>query len=106
MPPVSEQMTLAGSQVAANLVAARFLLKPGRKYEEAVKSFEPYNETKELNPDARASGVALIRAGKKNPKGKTFIFVNNRLEGNALNTIRAMLDLTESEQPAPPPVDK
>jgi hypothetical protein len=26
------------------LVAARFLLKPGRQYEEAVKTFEPYDQ--------------------------------------------------------------
>ncbi len=90
-------MALSGNQTASNLVAARFLLKPGRKYEEAVKSFEPYGETKEVNPEARASGAALIRAGKKHPKQRTFLFINNRLEGNALNTIRAMLDLAESE---------
>ena len=29
------------------LVAARFLLKPGRRYEEAVKAFEPYDRIKE-----------------------------------------------------------
>ena len=98
MPTISEQMALPGSQTNPDLTAARFLLKPGRKYEQAVKAFEPYNETKEINQEARAAGAALVEAGKKNPKRKTFIFVNNRLEGNALNTIRAMLDIAESEQ--------
>jgi len=92
MPPVSEQMTLLGSRTNPKLLAARFLLKPGRKYEEAVKAFQPYDKVKEQNPDARAAGKALIAEGKAaGPERKTFIYVNNRLEGNALQTIDAML---------------
>ena len=92
MPPVSEQMALPGSRTNPNLCAARFLLKPGRKYEEAVKTFQPYDKVKEPNPDARAAGKALIAEGKAaGPERKTFIYVNNRLEGNALETIAAML---------------
>jgi len=41
MPPVSEQMSMPGSRTNPNLIAARFLLKPGRKYEDAVKTFQP-----------------------------------------------------------------
>jgi uncharacterized protein YecE (DUF72 family) len=92
MPPVSEQIELPGSQTNPDLTAARFLLKPGRAYEEAVKSFAPYEQTKEVNQDARRAGASLIQAGKKNAKRKTLIFVNNRLEGNALQTIAAMLE--------------
>jgi uncharacterized protein YecE (DUF72 family) len=92
MPPIGEQMELDGSRPNPDLVAARFLLKPGRKYEEAVKAFEPYEQTKEINEVARKTGAALIKDGKKHPKRKTFIFVNNRLEGNALRTIEAMLE--------------
>ena len=92
MTPVSEQMALSGSRTNPDLVAARFLLKPGRKYEEAVKTFEPYDRIKEENPEVRAAGRALISEGKASgPKRKTFLFVNNRLEGNALSTIVAML---------------
>jgi uncharacterized protein YecE (DUF72 family) len=92
MPPVGEQMALAGSRTNPNLCAARFLLKPGRKYEDSVKLFEPYDKVKEPNPDARAAGAALIKEGTEaGPKRKTFIFVNNRLEGNALSTIAGMV---------------
>jgi uncharacterized protein YecE (DUF72 family) len=95
MPPIGEQIALAGSETRSDLVAARFLLKPGRSYEQAVKSFQPYDETKEINEEARKAGAALIQSAKKHPKKKTFIFVNNRLEGNALQTIKAMLDIAE-----------
>jgi uncharacterized protein YecE (DUF72 family) len=92
MPAVSEQLKLPGSQTNPELVAARFLLKPGRRYEEAVKTFEPYDEVKEVNPDARAAGRELISQGRAaGPKRRTFVFVNNRLEGNALVTISAMV---------------
>ncbi len=92
MPSVKEQMALPGSRTNPKLIAARFLLKPGRKYEEAVKTFQPYDKVKEPNPDARAAGKALIADGKAGgPERKTFIYVNNRLEGNALGTIEAML---------------
>ncbi len=93
MPPVNEQMALPGSRTNPSLIAARFLLKPGRKYEEAVKTFEPYDKVKEPNSEARAAGRALIAEGKAVKSGReTFIYVNNRLEGNALETIDAMLD--------------
>jgi uncharacterized protein YecE (DUF72 family) len=93
MPPVNEQMALPGSRTNPRLVAARFLLSPGRKYQEAVDRFRPYDRTQEVNPEARASGARLIAEGQAvGADGKTLIYVNNRLEGNALNTIAAMLD--------------
>ncbi len=92
MPPVDEQMAMPGSHTSPDLVAARFLLKPGRNYNAAVKTFEPYNQTREVNDPARQAGAALIREGvARKAKQKSFIFVNNRLEGNALNTIAAMV---------------
>lgn len=93
MPPVGEQIALPQSRTTPNRVAARFLLKPGRNYEQAVKTFQPYDRVQEENPEARAAGKALIAEGKAaGPKRHTFIFVNNRLEGNALGTIAAMLE--------------
>src|SRR5438309_5884055 len=95
MPPVSEQMALPGSRTNPELIAARFLLKPGRKYEEAVKAFQPYDKTQEVNQEARKAGAELIKKGQTaGAKKKTLIFVNNRLEGNALNTIDAMIEGT------------
>jgi uncharacterized protein YecE (DUF72 family) len=92
MPPVSEQMQLPGSRTNPALTAARFLLKPGRAYEQAVEAFAPYESVKEENQEVRTAGRQLIEEGKADsPKKRTFVFVNNRLEGNALATIEAML---------------
>lgn len=93
MPPVGEQMALAGSRTHPDLLAARFLLKPGRKYEEAVKTFAPYDAVKEVNQEARAAGRGLIAEGQSaGPQRRTYVFVNNRLEGNAISTIAAMVE--------------
>lgn len=92
MPPVSEQMALSSSRTNPELVAARFLLKPGRKYDEAVKMFSPYEKVVEVNEEARKAAAALIAEGKAKRGAKTLIFVNNRLEGNALESIASMLE--------------
>src|SRR5512137_129059 len=74
MPAVSEQMALPGSRTNPDLVAARFLLKPGRKYEQAVKAFEPYDSIKEEYPEGRAAGSALLTEAKAaGPKRRTFV---------------------------------
>ena len=93
MPPVSEQRALPDSRTHPELCAARFLLKPGRKYEDAVKRFSPYQRVQEIYPEGRAAGASLIRdALSRGTAGGTFLYVNNRFEGNALHTIQAMIE--------------
>jgi len=97
MPSVTEQLDLPGSVTQPGVVAARFLLKPGRSYEEAVKTFQPYDSVKEINTEARAAGRRLIQEGKAAGRNRrTFLFVNNRLEGSALGTIGAMVANAET----------
>jgi len=104
MPSVAEQIALSGSRTNPELVAARFLLKPGRKYEQAVKAFETYDSIKEENPEARAAGRALIAEGQaEGPERRTFVFVNNRLDGNAISTITAMVSNHDTIEAFEPP---
>ena len=68
-------------------------LRRGDEKPELVKAFEPYDKIKEENPEARAAGRALIAEGQAaGPKRRTFVFVNNRLEGNAISSIAGMMD--------------
>jgi len=53
MPPVTEQLQIPESITNPEFAGARFLLKPGRKYQDAVDFFSPYSEVKEPNPDAK-----------------------------------------------------
>jgi uncharacterized protein YecE (DUF72 family) len=94
MPPVEEQMQMPGA-FTADFHAARFLLRPGRAYQQAVESFQPYGETRDKNEEARAALRSLIKRSMARPTARpSYVLVNNRLEGNSPNTIAAALDLT------------
>jgi uncharacterized protein YecE (DUF72 family) len=90
MPELRHQMALPDS-VTANFMVSRALLRRGRVYEDAVATFAPYTEVKDPNPEARESLRALI-AQSKEERRPLFIFVNNRLEGNAPMTILSVVD--------------
>lgn len=93
MPPVSEQLALPGSRTRPDLRCARFLLKPGRRYEEAVKMFSPYNRLGEINADGREAAGRLIReVSSGGGRTRAFIYVNNRFEGCAPETIDAIIE--------------
>jgi uncharacterized protein YecE (DUF72 family) len=97
MPSLGEQLAMSGSSPSTGFFAARLLLKPGRKYEEAVKLFSPYDQVKDPYPEGRAAGVQLIQQARRREGAvKGFIYVNNRFEGNALQTIAAMVEAANS----------
>jgi uncharacterized protein YecE (DUF72 family) len=90
MPALSEQMAIA-DVFPADFTVARALLREGRKYEDAVQQFTPYDQIRDENPEARESLRKLIQRMREERKA-AYIFVNNRLEGNAPETIRAVTD--------------
>ena len=94
-PPVTEQIQLPGSIPNPALVGARFLVTPGLKYEDSVSTFEPYDQTKVVDPSARQAGSTLIHLGRSAENRRTIVFANNRLEGNAILTLQAMVDGAE-----------
>jgi len=55
--PVNEQLALPRAHQPA-FFGARLLLKPGRKYEEAVKLFSPYDRIKDPYPEGRRRAPA------------------------------------------------
>jgi uncharacterized protein YecE (DUF72 family) len=89
MPPISHQLEIPNS-VTADFTVARALLRPGRAYEHAVKLFSPYDHVRDENPEARDALRELIRRMREERRA-SYIFVNNRLEGNAPETIRAVV---------------
>lgn len=89
MPPLEEQVKL-GAAHTADFVVARALLRHGRSYEQAVAEFQPYERIQEANPGAREGLRQLIEKSKQK-KQTAFLFVNNRLEGNAPQTIQAVV---------------
>jgi uncharacterized protein YecE (DUF72 family) len=90
MPELRHQLAIPDSATADFLVC-RALLRRGRPYEDAVAMFSPYTEVKDPNPEARDSLRVLMGRAREN-KQFLFLFVNNRLEGNAPLTILSLME--------------
>jgi uncharacterized protein YecE (DUF72 family) len=90
MPELTVQISIPQSRTA-DFMVCRALLKRGRDYEEAVKKFTPYSEVQEVNEPARKGLRELIHIARSERR-TTFIFVNNRLEGNSPGTIVSITD--------------
>jgi uncharacterized protein YecE (DUF72 family) len=90
MPEIHRQMAMPGAYTA-DFSVCRALLRRGRSYEQAVKAFSPYEKTIDPNPETRQALRSLI-ARARTEQQMAFIFVNNRMEGNAPQTIQAMVE--------------
>ncbi len=88
-PPLEEQVDVDDA-FTTDLVVSRALLRHHRVYADAVDRFMPYDKIREKDPGTRDALRHLIQRAKKDRRA-AFIFVNNRLEGNAPETIRAVI---------------
>jgi hypothetical protein len=89
MPELSSQIAIADA-FTADFTVTRGLLRHGRAYANAVNLFQPYDRIQEENPRARVAMRELADRAQER-KQPAFIFVNNRLEGNAPGTIQAVV---------------
>ena len=90
MPHLSEQLEMP-DVFTADFTVTRALLRQGRPYERAVEKFAPYAEAVDPNPAARGALRQLIARAKRRNE-PAYIFVNNRLEGNAPTTIESIVE--------------
>jgi len=96
MPTIGEQLEQPWT-FPADFTVVRALLKPGRRYADAVKAFEPYDRIQEPQPELRRDLVEIIREALRR-RIEAFILANNRAEGNAPGTIREVARMwAESE---------
>lgn len=89
MPELGVQLRIPQA-ATAGFTLCRALLRRGRSYEEAVRLFSPYDRIRDPNPEAREALRELVRRARQH-RQLAFLFVNNRLEGNAPETIRAVV---------------
>lgn len=90
MPELKRQIAIPES-VTADFVVTRALLRYGRSYEKAVEAFSPYTEVRDPNPETRDALRVLVDRSREQRR-LAFIFVNNRLEGNAPATIISIVE--------------
>ena len=74
-----------GAEDRCPLVAVS-LVRPGRSFEEAVRLFQPYGETKDIYEEGRGELTDLMDFAMQHQR-KAYILVSNRLEGSAPFTI-------------------
>ena len=90
MPPIGEPLELPWT-FPAGFTVVRALLRPGRAYADAVKLFEPYDRIRDPQPEVRQDLLHVV-AEVMRRRLEALLLVNNRLEGNAPGTIRALVD--------------
>ena len=93
MPELKDQLAIPES-ITTDFIVSRALLRRGRPYEQAVKLFSPYTKIQDPNPEARAALRDLIQRARDSRRA-AYIYVNNRLEGNAPATILAVAGESE-----------
>jgi hypothetical protein len=95
MPALDEQAQIPEA-FTADFTVVRALLRKGRPYDKAVETFEPYDRIQEPNQGAR-DGMRMIAQRAMHERKDAFLFVNNRLEGNAPSTIEAVIGMIEPQ---------
>jgi uncharacterized protein YecE (DUF72 family) len=90
MPPLHKQIQIAEA-FTTSFTVVRALLRAGRSYEQAVEAFSPYDRIQDENPKARDAIKAVMERARRK-REPAYLFINNRLEGNAPMTIKAILD--------------
>jgi hypothetical protein len=98
MPELARQREMPGA-FTADFTVVRALLSKGRTYEQAVERFSPYKLVQEPDHAARHALAEIARDSLRERKS-AFVFVNNRLEGNAPTTIEGVVKEME-ENPLP-----
>lgn len=88
MPRIGEQLLLH-DVITAPFLVARALLRPGRRYAEAVDLFAPYDRIREPNLELRAD-LAAVAQTAHDLRLPAYLIVNNRAEGSAPETICAV----------------
>ena len=95
MPSIGEQLAIEGS-ITADHIVARILTPLGIAYNQAVDNFFPYNEVKKPMAAMRRD-VADLAKKAIILKKKAYAIVNNRAEGNAPETIAAIVSMIRKD---------
>lgn len=99
MPLPAEQAAIVDTTRAAFSVI-RLLLRPGTRYEARRDAFRPFNRVLEPDERLRRDVTRLVRdaAGREQP---VYVLVNNKAEGSAPLTIRALAEQLVAELDSP-----
>ena len=92
MPPLREQLRMRA--LTTRFTVVRLMLPPYTRYATRKASFAPFDKVVEPAPDMRADVVDILRAAAEANIDDAFVIVNNKAEGSAPLTIRALASRT------------
>jgi uncharacterized protein YecE (DUF72 family) len=90
MPSLRQQL-LIDDALSAPFTTARALVRPGRAYQDAGEVFKPYAKVQEEYPSARQALQDLVKRARELDIS-AYVHINNRLEGNAIQTIEGIVN--------------
>lgn len=95
MPALQAQIV---PPAAAPVLMIRLLLRPGTAYEQQRAHFRPFNRLLDVDAGMRRDVVTLLRDAVQRAQ-PAFVLVNNKAEGSAPLTIRALAELLTAGAP-------
>lgn len=91
MPSVGRQLELPGV-VTSDVVVCRLMLPLATRYDAMKKAYEPFDRIVREQPDMRSDVVRLSEACEELSVKALFVLVNNKAEGSAPLTVRALAE--------------
>lgn len=89
MPAIGEQLALGG--LTGPFTVARLMLPRGAQYQQLRDEWAPFDRIAVPQPQMRTDVVALVREAVERAL-PTYVYVNNKAEGSAPLTIRAIAE--------------
>ena len=92
MPTLEQQHQKLGGRFSGSFVVFRLLTPRDKKYHEAVKAYQPYDKLVRPLPDLREATTRLVSQAVDEQR-HAYVLINNRSEGNAPSTAKALYRL-------------
>jgi uncharacterized protein YecE (DUF72 family) len=101
MPSIRAQLAIGGAVRSAPFVVARLMLPRYARYAAKKAEYAPFDALVEIQPEMRDDVMLLLRAAAEASADDAFVVVNNKAEGSAPLTIRALADRAARELTSP-----
>jgi uncharacterized protein YecE (DUF72 family) len=88
--PLPEVQASVLAPDSAPFLVVRLLMRPGTRYDDQREAFRPFNRIVEQDDVMRAQVARLVQRIAN--RGRAFVLVNNKAEGSAPLTIRALAE--------------
>ncbi|MDB4936004.1 MAG: hypothetical protein JWP87_2976 [Labilithrix sp.] len=96
MPSLRAQLARHG-RLSSRTLVARLMLPPFMRYAEKKAEYAPFDRLVAPQPDMRDDVLALLRAAEEADCTDAFILANNKAEGSAPLTVKALADRVARE---------